>query len=236
MNETAATQVDHLQKRYNGEFDYPLADTYRLQKAISFIGTGKRVLDVGSYDGQLSAQIQSAGNEVVAMDASSDALQVAQKRGLSTIQGDAAQRWPVDTDSFDTVFAGEIIEHIVDTDFFLQECRRVIRPHGDLIITTPNLASLGRRLLLLLGFNPMTDTALRANQAGHVRYFVTESIRELLRENGFRVKLISGDFISFSNSGRGSAKLANLFPRLSRSLIIHAVAVPSEPIIVGKPR
>lgn len=224
MNDLAepTSQIEQASRRYVGEYSYPVADEHRIRKCVRLIGASKTVLDVGAYDGQLSCRIRELGNDVTAMDASGDALEVARRKGLKTVLCDVASSWPVAADSFDVVFAGEIIEHIVDTDFFLQECKRVLKPAGLLVLTTPNLASLGRRLMLLLGLNPMTDTALRPEQAGHVRYFVGASIRHLLEDNGFRMERLEGDFISVTNSGRGSAYLANIFPALSRSLIVSA--------------
>ncbi len=225
MYKAPSTQIDHIQQRYSGGYNYPAADAHRMRKAIHLIGTGKRVLDVGAYDGQLTEQIERAGNVVVAMDASESALAAAQSRALETVLCDATLPWPLENASFDALFAGEILEHVIDTDFFLQECRRVLRPGGHLVITTPNLASLGRRILLLLGRNPIVDTALRSDQAGHVRYYVRGSLTELLRENKLRVDAVLSDIVNFSNSsGLGSALLADVFPGFGRSLIIRAIA------------
>ena len=223
MEQTSATQIDHAKQRYSGGYAYPAADRHRLRKAINLIGTGKRVLDVGSYDGQLSEQIMRAGNAVVAMDASAEALVAARGRKLETVLCDAATPWPLESASFDGVFAGEIIEHIIDTDFFLGECRRVLRPGGSLVLTTPNLASFGRRVMLLLGLNPMIDTALRRDQAGHIRYYVRRSLSTLLRENFFHVDVLQSDIVNFSNS-LGSTMFADAFPNFGKSLIIRAIA------------
>jgi SAM-dependent methyltransferase len=41
-------------------------------------------------------------------------------------------------ESVDLVFAGEVIEHVDHTDVFLDELHRILRPGGELVITTPN--------------------------------------------------------------------------------------------------
>jgi len=216
------TQIGHARERYDGGYKYPPADLERMRKVIRLIGSGRKVLDVGSYDGQLSKLIMDAGNDVIAMDASEDALKAAARRSLQTVMCDVSSRWPVESAYFDAVFAGEIIEHIIDTDFFLQECARVMRPGGVLVISTPNMASLGRRILLLLGLNPMIDTALRKDQAGHVRYFTRGSLSGLLSENGFTVDEVCSDVINFTNGGLSSSVLAGLFPAFGRSIIVRA--------------
>lgn len=111
----------------------------------------------------------------------------------------------------------------------------MLRPGSSLVPTTTNLASLGSRRMLLLGLSPYVDTALRNDQAGHVRYYVLESLSSLLRENQLRVDKVQRDFLNFSNDGLGSAKLAHLFPKFGRSLIIRAIAQEraGEPTLEG---
>jgi 2-polyprenyl-3-methyl-5-hydroxy-6-metoxy-1,4-benzoquinol methylase len=215
-------QIQHIEARYAKEYEYPAADIVRIARALSLIGAKQRVLDVGAFDGYISEQIAHANNDVVAFDGSQAALDIASSRGVATAKGDIAATWPFESGSFDVVFAGEIIEHLIDTDSFLKECRRMLVQSGRLIVTTPNLASLGRRLMLMFGKNPYIDTALRAEQAGHVRFFVTESLTLLLRENGFAVRRVLGDSVVFSGSGAGSPRLASLFPGLAKSIIVEA--------------
>jgi 2-polyprenyl-3-methyl-5-hydroxy-6-metoxy-1,4-benzoquinol methylase len=54
------------------------------------------------------------------------------------------ERCPADDNEFDVVLASEIIEHLVDTDGFLNELRRTLHGSSSLIVTPPNLASGSR--------------------------------------------------------------------------------------------
>jgi len=47
------------------------------------------------------------------------------------------QRFPFEDASFDAVFHTEVIEHVYDLRTFLAECRRVLRPGGELFFTVP---------------------------------------------------------------------------------------------------
>jgi len=60
-----------------------------------------------------------------------------------------ATRLPFAGGSFDAVVAGELIEHLtpVDVDKALAEIRRVLKPGGRLLMTTPNPDSVKLRLL-----------------------------------------------------------------------------------------
>ncbi|MDI6807226.1 MAG: class I SAM-dependent methyltransferase [Candidatus Aenigmarchaeota archaeon] len=97
-----------------------------------------RILDVGCEGGTLHKLIERDG--VYGMD-----IRIKKyKKGV--VQGDA-QSIPFKDNSFDTVIAGELIEHLVNPEKFLRESNRILRKNGILIITTPNKKSWVNRLL-----------------------------------------------------------------------------------------
>lgn len=68
-----------------------------------------------------------------------------------------AQFLPFKEGSFDTIVAGEVIEHLTDPSFLLKEARRVLKSDGKLIVTTPNpwsVTYVGRNFL---GFGGSTS-------------------------------------------------------------------------------
>jgi len=87
---------------------------------------------------------------------------------------------------FDVVYAGEIIEHVLDTLAFLREVRRVLRPGGSVVLTTPNLCSLKNLYCWLTG-RQLAWVDYKLGQHGHVRYFSPCSLRQVLTESGFQV-------------------------------------------------
>jgi len=52
------------------------------------------------------------------------------------------KEYSLTSNSFDTIVAGEIIEHLDHPMLFLEECKRILKPDGRLIITTPNMNSI----------------------------------------------------------------------------------------------
>ena len=63
-------------------------------------------------------------------------------------------RFPYPDGSLDVVVFSEILEHLVlAPDSAVSECRRVLRPRGHLIVTTPNIARLGNLVMLAKGQN-----------------------------------------------------------------------------------
>jgi hypothetical protein len=91
-------------------------------------------------------------------------------------------------------------------------------------LSTPNIASLGRRLLLLLGHDPLIEISPNeAGSVGHIRYFTKNSLKRLLQKHNFKISDEKSDCINFSNSGKiRSSVLANIFPGLGASIIVVA--------------
>lgn len=69
---------------------------------------------------------------------------------LIPVAADMEARLPFDDASFDLITCVEGIEHVVDRHRTLRELRRVLKPGGVMLITTPNLLSLRARVAYAL--------------------------------------------------------------------------------------
>lgn len=102
---------------------------------------GKAVLDVACGEGYGSFIMAAAAHSVVGVDISDEAVQHAlstyQKQNLTYTQGSATLLKFPDA-SFDVVVSFETIEHLAEQEEMVSELRRVLRPNGILIISSPN--------------------------------------------------------------------------------------------------
>ncbi|HYJ66608.1 MAG TPA: methyltransferase domain-containing protein [Nocardioidaceae bacterium] len=101
---------------------------------------GARVLEAGCGEGYGAAMLAAGGAErVVAFDY--DAAATVHAR-LSypdlVVVGGNLVALPFGDDTYDAVVSLQTIEHLWDQAAFVDECRRVLRPHGRLILSTPN--------------------------------------------------------------------------------------------------
>ena len=104
--------------------------------------TGKDVLDVASGEGYGSAMLASTACSVRGVDISQEAVAHAAERyaalaNLQYLQGSAAAI-PLDDDSVDVVVSFETIEHLLEQEEMMAEIRRVLRPTGVLVMSSPN--------------------------------------------------------------------------------------------------
>lgn len=107
---------------------------------------------------------------------------------------DIAESWSLPENYFDVVFAGEVIEHVLDTDFFLEQCFKVMCQNGYLLLTTPNLSSFANlRYWLQTDQFMWVDSGI--NQFGHVRYLAPKRLKMALSNAGFediQMKSVAG--------------------------------------------
>ncbi|MDD5093466.1 MAG: methyltransferase domain-containing protein [Dehalococcoidia bacterium] len=91
--------------------------------------------------------------------------------------------------SFDVVILGEVLEHVpCHPAPLLRECRRVLKPGGQLIVTTPNFAALENRLRLLAGRH-VQEFWVENDIEGriHFREYTKEELVRELNAVGYRI-------------------------------------------------
>ena len=201
------------------------------------IGKNSKILDIGCGEGRYGP-ILSEKNEAYALDGcvfrflfsneKGDPDNATNKGYKGLLLGDAREL-PFEDGAFDVIIATEIVEHIVETRQFINEVNRVLKKGGKLILTTPNLASLGNRLGLLFGkglkfhpfgpikgegFYPRVDwqgkkvnfSCIRyPEQPLHYRFFTFESMRTFLDQTGFDVVKELGIDPRISGAKRGTS-------------------------------
>lgn len=217
---------DFNSKRYDKAFHLYTMDEVKMRSVLELIGKNKKVIDLGCGDGFMMERIRSAGNSVDGVEICTAAVGSARKKGFTVYDLNLNHDWAKEIPAkYDVAFGGEIIEHIFDTDKFLKNIKEVLKPKGALILTTPNLASLGRKLLLLLGLNPHIENTARATDAGHIRYFIRQTLKALLTENKFRVLTMTSTVVNLDPQGKiASTTLARFFPSLGNNIIVSATA------------
>lgn len=204
----------------------------RMPEVYAFIGevvAGLRrqdltMCDIGCGDGSLMEQLRRYG-DICGVDIVEPHLETARKKGLRVDSCNVDEvPLPYADGAFDVVVPSEVIEHVLVPDRLLWEARRVMRDDGMLVLTTPNLASFGKRLLLLTNRNPFIECSpIEPEAVGHLRYFIYPTLQLLMHRCGFRIERFSSDVVNFDGRGRMASRwLARRFPTFGRTLMVVA--------------
>jgi SAM-dependent methyltransferase len=101
----------------------------------------KDVLDIASGEGYGSALIAQVARSVTGVEIDAEVVAYATaaygRNNLIFRQGDA-RAIPLETASVDVVVSFETIEHLYEQEAFLAEVRRVLRPDGVFVVSTPD--------------------------------------------------------------------------------------------------
>lgn len=133
--------------------------------------------------------------------------------------------WP-SRDRFQSIFALEVIEHMIDTDIFLDRCHASLQCEGRLYLSTPNMACLQNRARLAVGKYP--HLMEYRNSIHHVRMYTVPTLLKHLREHGFRLLMCKGVTLlpirahKLNLFGKVFAKLASKFPSLCSQVFVVA--------------
>lgn len=149
-----------------------------------------RVLDIPTGSGAFTKRLRAAGYEVAASDIVSHP---ALPPDLFH-QADMNEPLPFADASFDAVVSIEGIEHIQRPFDFIRECRRVLRPGGVLVLSTPNVSALRSRWRwFLTGFHnkckyPLDETHPQPRH--HINMRAYPELRYMLHTSGFRIAAV----------------------------------------------
>ena len=152
-------------------------------------------LDIGCGNGDLTllvAKILNA-NEVYGVDADDEILKKL-PTSINKINFNLEMlnksKLPFNQGYFDVITVIEVIEHLSNGDDLLKEVYRLLTPNGYLLITTPNLASLLNRFLLLLGYQPLYTEPSKYYYIGLRKVIKKSPISEYGHKNLYTIKAL----------------------------------------------
>lgn len=164
---------------------------------------GARVLDVGCGGGLLAEALAEAGATVSAIDLAPSMIEVARlhalERGVSIDYRAVSAESLVDAAAlpFDAVTCMEMLEHVPDPRAMLDTFARLVRPGGDLYISTINRNAKSFALAIVAA-----EYVLRLLPRGtheYERFIRPSELAGMARDAGFELREVAGiDYDPFS--------------------------------------
>lgn len=214
---------------------------------------GARLLDLGCNDGSFTLELAErvGASEAHGVEFVQPLAEAARARGVIVSTADLEEGLPYESGYFDVVHSNQVIEHLVHTDRFVKEIRRILAPSGYALISTNNLASWHNVFSLLLGLQPppchVSEEMVVGNHFDprrgdthpekgftHLRIFAFQGLAEFLEMHGLTVReLVTSGFYPLPPII--ARLLCRLDPRHGAFLIARAVPtwVSEHPAMAG---
>lgn len=219
-------------------FQRSLKKQWKLAALLEFIGnrTGKRCLLItcGDNTGALNWYLRHQGGRWLWGD-----IESAQLIEMSRFLGEPVYHLQPDQlafadGQFDCIVSIDVMEHLQDDQPFLRELRRILHPHGDLIVTVPNgdPTLFANRLKRLVGMVPEVYGHTRAG------YSLAE-LHARVQSVGFRVTGTGGysrlftellelalnfGYVFVLSRRRGQSRETGIAPTSAQALKTHGLA------------
>lgn len=170
----------------------------------------KRVLDLGSGNGNLCKRLANLSFDVVGVERDAEGIEKARLVAPEV----PFHRYAVEDDptllvgcegTFDTVISTEVIEHLFSPRLLPRYAHAVLKEGGHLIVTTPYHGYVKNLALSLADRWDHHHTVWW--EGGHIKFFSRATLTQLLHDNGF-------DVVDFSGVGR--------VPWLWKSMVVTA--------------
>lgn len=141
-----------------------------------------RILEVGCGDGTFTRNLADYSAHVVALDLS--ASQIERNARLYPLidfrQHDLANPLPFRNETFDVIWCSEVLEHLFDPAFAVQEIYRVLAPGGKMLVTVPYHGRFKNVLIALFKWDEHFSPG-----NPHIRFFTKRTLGDITREAGF---------------------------------------------------
>lgn len=193
----------------------PCSCAYLVPKVLELVKSlnVQKIADLGSGNGALCHALKAYGLQPVGVEYDAQGCRLSATHypdiPFYNMGFDDEPKALLDTEgSFDAALATEVIEHLYSPHTLPLFAKKILKPGGYLLISTPYHGYLKNLALSLLNKWDAHHTALW--QGGHIKFWSERTLTQLLKDHGFAK-------LQFCGVGR--------FPLLWKSMILVAKSV-----------
>lgn len=181
---------EHFDNKFFDDINDRISDNYFspiIEYALDQINVDY-VCDVGCGNGFFTGDLKKRFNckSLIGIDSSQYALNQASELDFDELLkiGDFnIDKLPIESNSIDLVICKDVLEHLINPLFLVNEINRILKPGGCLLLSVPNHFPLWGRVKFLLNNNIDTFHYFPNSQRydfPHIRFFTIASIKKML--------------------------------------------------------
>lgn len=200
---------NYLQKLYEKAVKVNHKNIFNLLEKNS----SAKFLDLGCDDGALTIKMSDkiGTKNVYGVEIVYERIKLSEQNGVMIKKFDLNGKFDFHDNFFDIVNANQVIEHINNSDNFLSEIFRILKPSGYAIISTENASSWCNIFASIMGWQIFSLTNFSSRKQGignpfalhrddfsnleswnHVRIYNIRGLNEYFEAFGFKVEKIKG--------------------------------------------
>ena len=192
--------LDVYKKAYQNTFEYDLDNRLVLSwypERIIKKAAGESLLELGLGHGYSSIAFAQKYKRHLVIEGSQDIIDEFNRKNSHKVNIVKAYFEDFSSDEkFDIIVMGFILEHVENADLILAKYKQFLSPHGTIFIAAPNSEALNKRIGFEAGIITDMSALSEGDKAlGHKRLFTVDSLKKLVKSNGYTVKETEGIFL-----------------------------------------
>jgi len=197
-----------------------LGNTFqKIKNLLPLLNGDEEFLDIGCGHGSVSSELLKNGYKVAGIEINKDAIISLKAKGFEVYKKDISKPLQIEK-KFDIVLILDVLEHLFDPCFLLEEAKKATKEKGYIIVTVPLYFDIVDRLKILftgsvismdnLCYGEENYKKFRSYNYDHIRFFRPKEMIEMGEILGFKIDRIEYEATGYS----GKCKLLKLLCRL----------------------
>lgn len=157
-----------------------------LSKIVNKISYNSVVLDVGCGPGMLGSYLSAVKGCIVdGVDSDEAAIEICRSKYRFTAVRNLESELLTNvfqTGEYDYIVVADVLEHLANPDKLLLELKKLVKPHGTIIFSVPNITHIAVGFELLFGYFEYSNNGLFDNT--HLRFYSRQSLLNKLEAFG----------------------------------------------------
>ncbi len=174
-------------------------DEFKIQEFTKYFHNNTKVLDVGCGFGSVSGHLVKKGHEVDGIEINEDAIKACQEKGIRIINNDLNNIDSIEN-KYDYILLLDILEHIMEPVILIEQCSKILKDNGQIIVSVPLYFDIFDRLKILftgsvisidnLSYGNELYKRFRSYNYDHIRFFRPKDVIEMGDINQLKMQKI----------------------------------------------